>query len=94
MSDEKIYEQFIDWVDHTWWQLTESEHLMPLIKTNYTPEEAELLTGMSFSAKTIEELATLKNTDPETLALKRYERSTPFNKGKELIKTIALENRE
>jgi Fe-S-cluster-containing hydrogenase component 2 len=30
----------------------------------------------------------------ETLALNRYERSKPFNKGRELIKTIALENRE
>ena len=30
----------------------------------------------------------------ETLKLVRHERSTPFNTGKELIKTIALENRE
>jgi ferredoxin len=30
----------------------------------------------------------------ETLVLHRYERSRPFNTGRELIKTIALENRE
>jgi len=30
----------------------------------------------------------------ETLALERYERSTPFNTARELFKTIALENRE
>ena len=30
----------------------------------------------------------------ETLVLQRNERSTPFNTGRELIKTIALENRE
>ncbi len=30
----------------------------------------------------------------ETLALTRHERSTPFNTGKELIKTMARENRE
>jgi len=30
----------------------------------------------------------------ETLVLHRYERSTPFNTARELLKTIALENRE
>ncbi len=30
----------------------------------------------------------------ETLKLYRYERSTPFNTSKELIKTLAKENRE
>jgi hypothetical protein len=68
MSDEKIYQQFVEWLGKTWWQLTDSEHLMPLIQANYSPQEAELLTGMPFSAKPVEELAALKNMDPETLA--------------------------
>ncbi len=68
MPDKKIYKKFIEWLGNTPWQLTDSEHLIPLIRANYTPEEAELLTGMPFSAKTIEELAELKDIDPETLA--------------------------
>ena len=68
MSDEEIYQAFIEWLGKTWWELTESEYMMPLIKANYTPEEAELLTGMSFSSIGLEELAQSKGLDPADLA--------------------------
>lgn len=67
MSDEKVYKDFLDWLGKTWWQLTDSEYLLPLIKANYAPEEAELLTGMPFSVKTLDELADMKDMDPAEL---------------------------
>jgi len=67
MSDQEIYKRFIDWLGKTWWGLPESEYLMPMIEAIYTPEDAELLTGMPFSGKSLEELAALKNMKPEEL---------------------------
>lgn len=35
MSDEEIYQKFIDWLGKTWWGLTPSKMLMPLMKARY-----------------------------------------------------------
>ena len=70
MSDREIYEKFIEWLRKTWWGLPESEHLMPTIQTFYSPQEAELLTGIPFSGRDLEELAAMKGMDSSELAQK------------------------
>jgi ferredoxin len=66
----KTYEGFIDWLRKTWWDVPEAEELVPLIMERYTPEEAELLTGMPFLPKSLEELAQIKGLEPAGLAPK------------------------
>ena len=64
MSEWEIYQKFIAWLEKTWWGLPDSAHLMPLIQSRYTVEEAKFLTGFPFSGQNLEELAELKNRDP------------------------------
>jgi hypothetical protein len=45
MSELEIYQKFIAWLGKTWWGLPDSAHLMPLIQSRYSVEEAEFLTG-------------------------------------------------
>ncbi|MBW2063184.1 MAG: 4Fe-4S binding protein [Deltaproteobacteria bacterium] len=68
MSDQEIYKKFIEWLGNTWWELTESEHLMPTVTSYITPEDAAFLTGMPFSGKSLEEMAAIKEMDPAELA--------------------------
>ena len=75
MAEKEIYEEFIKWLGKTWVELPESEYLMPTIKSYYTPEEAEFLTGIPFSLRSLEELAEIKNMDPADLAPKLKELS-------------------
>ena len=67
MSEQEIYQRFIDWLKQAWWDLPEADELMPLIMATYTPEEASLLTGMPFSGRDLEELAEMKQMDPDDL---------------------------
>ena len=67
MSEQEIYQRFIDWLRQQPWELPEAEELMPLMMTAYTPEEAELLTGMPFSGRNLEELAEMKQIAPAEL---------------------------
>lgn len=67
MSEEKVYQKFIDWLGKTWWGLTPSEQLMPLMKARYTIEEAAFLIGVPHSATTLEDLAQLKGMDASEL---------------------------
>jgi ferredoxin len=67
MSQQEIYEKFIQWLGKTWWELPESDQLMPMIEARYTVEEAEFLTGMPFKGSTLEELAEAKRRDPGEL---------------------------
>ncbi len=73
MPEDKIYEEFIKWLRKAPLEVPESEHLRPLLKSYYTPEEAELLTGIPFSLKSLEELADIKEMDPTELAPKLKE---------------------
>lgn len=68
MSEEAIYQSFIDWLNQTWWGLPESPELIPLIKARYTADEASLLTGVPFSGKILGDLAEIKKMDPNELA--------------------------
>ena len=75
MSQQEIYQHFMDWLKQTWWGLPEADELVPLIMAQYTPEEASPLTGMPFSesmhsrfsATSLEELAKMKQMDPAEL---------------------------
>ena len=64
---EEVYRQFIDWLKRTWWDLPEREELMPMISAHYSPEEAQILNGMPFSNKSLEELAEMKQIEPAKL---------------------------
>ena len=68
MDQKVIYQNFIDWLNKTWWGLPPAAELLPLIQTCYTPEEAEFLTGMPFSGRSLEELAAAKGMEPLALA--------------------------
>lgn len=46
ISDQEIYQKFIERLGKIWWGLPESDQLMPLIKVRYTVEEAAFLTGI------------------------------------------------
>ena len=67
VPEYEVYLRFIDWLKQTWWNLPEADELMPLMMARYTPEEASLLTGMPFSGRNLEELAEMKQVDPNTL---------------------------
>lgn len=67
MPKEEIYRQLRDWLKQTWYNLPETDELLPLIKANYTPEEASLLTGMPFKGMNLEDLAAMKQMEPEVL---------------------------
>ena len=70
MSNEEIYQKLIEWLDNPIFGFTESEWLMPMITSYLTPEEAEFLTGFPMQEKSLEELADLKDMDPEELHAK------------------------
>ena len=63
MTDKEIYEAFAEWLGNTWWKLTESEHMMPMLAAYILPDEAAFLTGVPFSRKTAKELAAMKDMD-------------------------------
>lgn len=70
MNEETVYTGLLDWLRKTWWDLPESDDLLPIIRSRCTPEEAELMTGMPFSSSSLEELSQAKNLDPEELRTK------------------------
>ena len=67
MSEQEIYQRFMDWLKQTWYGLPEADELVPLIMATCTLEEAALLTGMPFSGRNLEELAEMKQMDPAEL---------------------------
>jgi len=70
MTDQEIYQKFIEWVDSPIMEFTESDSMIPMITSYITPEEAEFLTGFPMANKSLEELAALKKMDPSELAPK------------------------
>jgi len=57
MPEKEIYQRLIHWLNQTWCGRPPAAELLPLIENCYTPEEAELLTGMPFSGRSLGELA-------------------------------------
>ena len=73
MTEQEIYEKFIEWMDNPLMEWAESDVMMPMITSFITPEEAEFLTGFPWSSKSLEEIAQLKNVHPAELAPKLKE---------------------
>jgi hypothetical protein len=67
MTDEEIYQAFIDYVSNPIVGLIDSEHKMPMITSFITPEEAAFLTGFPQKNATLEEIAEIKEMDLEEL---------------------------
>ncbi|MBW1785027.1 MAG: hypothetical protein JRK53_00190 [Deltaproteobacteria bacterium] len=70
MTDQEKYRKFVEWLDNPVWEFTESEAMMPMIMSYISPEEAEFMTGIPLNAKTIPEIAAIKNMDPDEIAPK------------------------
>ncbi|MBW1983391.1 MAG: hypothetical protein JRI53_01620 [Deltaproteobacteria bacterium] len=70
MTDQEIYQKFIDYMNNPVWEFTESEFKMPMITSFITPEEAEFLTGFPMRSSTLEEIAAIKEMEPAELAPK------------------------
>jgi len=63
MTDEEIYQKFIDYMNNPVFEFTESESKMAMITSFITPEEAEFLTGFPITDMTLEEIAEIKQMD-------------------------------
>ncbi len=63
MTDQEIYQKFIEYMDNPFWKFTESEHKMSMITSLINPEEAAFLTGFPMTGMTIEEIADIKKMD-------------------------------
>ncbi len=70
MTDQEIYQRFIDYLNNPVFGFTESEHMMPMIRSFITPEEAELMTGFPTTDTSLDEIAAMKQMDPADLAPK------------------------
>lgn len=62
MSEQEIYQGFIEWLKQApvLLELVETDNLLQLVKAAYTPEEASFLTGFPFQGKYLEELSEIK----------------------------------
>jgi len=71
MTDQEVYQEFMEWLGETWWRLTDSEIRLPMITSYVTPEEAAFLAGfprnMLDTGKTLDELAEAKQMDRDEL---------------------------
>jgi len=67
MNDQEIYQRFMAYMNNPVWEFTESEHLMPMLTSFISPEEAAFLTGFPHSSRTLEQIADIKNMDPDEL---------------------------
>ncbi len=63
MTEQEIYQKFIDYMNNPVWEFTESEHKMPMIKSFLTPNEVEFLTGFPMTATKLEDIAAIKEMD-------------------------------
>jgi len=70
MPEYEVYQDLIEWLRKAWWNLPESDELMPMIMATCSPEEASLLTGLPFESTSLEAIADKKDVAPEILKLK------------------------
>lgn len=66
-QDRATYTKFIKWLKQSWYGVPDSDVLLPYVTARYTPEEAVLLTGMSFAPTTLAEIAELTKTSSNFL---------------------------
>jgi len=57
MSEEKIYNDFIEWMKQTWIGVPEGRDVPALFRACYSPEEAEFLIGFPCRKTPLDELA-------------------------------------
>ncbi|MDQ7783681.1 MAG: 4Fe-4S binding protein [Desulfomonilaceae bacterium] len=67
MNPNRVYESLVDWLRKSWWDLPESDDLIPIIRSRCTPREAELMIGMPFSGRSLEDLSQAKGIDAHAL---------------------------
>lgn len=70
MSEQEIYEKFIEYMSTPGFVFTESEFKIPMITSFITPEEAEFMTGFPKSATSLDEIADMKEMDIDELTQK------------------------
>jgi ferredoxin len=67
-EEMEIYRKFYEWQKTGWDGVPSGEDYLPLIAIRYTPEEAELLTGMRlYIPQKLSVIAGMKNMDPAAL---------------------------
>ncbi|MFA5065847.1 MAG: 4Fe-4S dicluster domain-containing protein [Dehalococcoidia bacterium] len=71
--ERNIYLKFIEWQKKSWYGVPGSEKLLDIIAAKYTPAEAEFLTGIPFSPKSLDVLSGLKGMDPAMLGVRMDE---------------------
>jgi NAD-dependent dihydropyrimidine dehydrogenase PreA subunit len=64
MAEQDAYQKLVEWLNNPVWELTESEAMMPMFTSYISPEEAEFMTGIPLNARTLEEIAEIKEMDP------------------------------
>jgi len=64
MSKDQSYQKFLEWVKNPISEFPESESKMPMITAFISPEEAEFLTGIPMTSRTLEDIAGIKEMDP------------------------------
>ncbi len=65
--DQEIYQRFIEYVSNPVIGFPESEHMMPMIKSFITPEEADFMTGFPKSATSLDKIAAMMEMEPAEL---------------------------
>lgn len=68
MTEQEIYDRFMEWMQRTWVGLPESEFREEVIRAKYSVEEAEFLTGFPFRKTPLDELAEMKGMSEAALA--------------------------
>jgi formate hydrogenlyase subunit 6/NADH:ubiquinone oxidoreductase subunit I len=68
MNEQEVYDRLAEWYGMR--GLPQTEHVDPMLKAIFTPEEASLVTEIPFSGRYLEELAELKQMDPAELRSK------------------------
>lgn len=61
------YDSLIKWLEKSWYGLSKSEHLQPLIESFYNPDEANLLAGFPYKDTSLNALAASLNIDAQVL---------------------------
>ena len=73
MTDQEIYERWTEHMTNGRMKFTDNEHVMRMITSFISPEEAAFTTGFPLTDKTIEEIAEEKGVDLGALALEQAE---------------------
>ncbi len=63
MTDRKIYQRFIRYMDNPVFGFTKSEHMISMIKAHISPKEAAFLIGFPFINTSLDEIAQMKGMD-------------------------------